>query len=241
MKKSFLLILASLFAIFALSGCADDSKNDTPVVTPNPLAEQVKQFAEGYYEITFFYTDGAGYKPFSSDCVKAGDMNLSTQNCEDADTTGYGQITVDSITGNLALVTKVQMTSLTMSTLSKDSQYNYTEYPLFPITSIDMSNISQGTVTINADKSIQGTTGRDLTKNTSDAASTYSFSFNTATSEITNNMTVTTPIVIPGFTNPTTNVTIVMKKIEALPTGYNMNKNELFPTPAVEGFVANPQ
>ena len=85
MKKSFLLILASLFAIFALSGCADDSKNDTPVVTPNPLAEQVKQFAEGYYKITFFYTDGAGYKPFSSDCVKAGDMNLSTQNCEDAD------------------------------------------------------------------------------------------------------------------------------------------------------------
>ena len=34
MKKSFLLILASLFAIFALAGCADESKNDTPAPTP---------------------------------------------------------------------------------------------------------------------------------------------------------------------------------------------------------------
>lgn len=243
MKKSLLLILASLLAVFALAGCAEDSTNDTPALPPvDPaLIEQVKLFAEGYYEISFFYTDGAGFMPFSSNCTTAGDMGLSATECKDATTTGYGQITVDNVSGNITLVTKVQMTNAQMVSLSKDSQYNYTEYPVFPIRSVDMSNMLQGTFTINADKAIKGNTGRDLTKLTSDDNSTYSFSFDTQTGEITNTMTVTTPVVITGITNPITNVTIVMKKVQTLPTGYNMNKNELFPTPVVEGFVANPQ
>lgn len=245
MKKSLLLFLASLFAVFAFAGCAEDSKNnstnDTPVIPVDPaLVEQVKQFAEGYYEVTFFYNDGAGNKEYSSDCILAGDMGLTVPKCEDATTTGYGQITVDNTTGNLTLVTKVQMTSPMMVTMSKNYQYNYTEYPVFPITSIDMSNIAQGTVTINADKSIKGITGRDLTSNTSDADATYTFTFNTQTGEITNNMTVITPI---NDLNPTTNVIITMKKIQALPTNYTMDKNKLFPSPApaLGGFVANPQ
>ena len=71
MKKSLLLILASLLAVFALAGCAEDSTNDTPALPPvDPaLIEQVKLFAEGYYEISFFYTDGAGFMPFSSNCL----------------------------------------------------------------------------------------------------------------------------------------------------------------------------
>lgn len=60
MKKSFLLILASLFAIFALAGCADDSKNDTPVVTgtvPTDLA--------GTYNVTFFGSQVTNPQGFS--------------------------------------------------------------------------------------------------------------------------------------------------------------------------------
>lgn len=38
MKKSLLLILASLFAIFALAGCAEEEKNDTPAVIQPTLS-----------------------------------------------------------------------------------------------------------------------------------------------------------------------------------------------------------
>lgn len=245
MKKTLLLVLASFFAVFALAGCAEDSTNDstndTPVITVDPaLVEQVKKFAEGYYEVTFFYNDGAGYKEYSSDCTLAGDMGLTVPKCEDEYMAGYGQITVDNATGNLSLVTKLQMTGPMMITMSKNYQYNYTEYPVFPITSIDMSDMAQGTVTINADKAIKGVTGRDLTKLTSDADATYTFTFNIQKGEITNHMTVITPI---NDLNPTTNVIITMKKIQALPTNYTMDKNKLFPSPApaLGGFVANPQ
>lgn len=240
MKKSLLLVLASLFAIFALAGCADESKNDTPAPTPTDpeLVQQIKQFAEGYYEIRFFYTDGAGALPFSSDCTQAGNYGITApDNCQTAETKGYGQITVDD-NGNMKLTTKIQMTNKFMASVSRDSQYNYTEYPVLPVSSIDMTGMAQGKVTINANKAITGTTGRDLTKNTSDSAATYSFSYDVNTGLLTNTMTVTTPV--SGF-NPTTNVTIVMNKISALPASYNINKNEQFPEPVISGFVTDPQ
>lgn len=243
MKKSLLLILASLFAIFALAGCAEEEKNDTPAPTVDPaLVEQIKQFAEGYYEITFFYTDGAGTMPFSSDCTQAGNYGITAPDtCQTATTKGYGQITVDD-SGNMKLITKIQMSNQIMAKLSPDSQYNYTEYPLLPASSIDMTGMTQGVVTINSDKAIIGTTGRDLTKNTSDSAATYTFVFDMQTGTVTNTMTVTTPpSPIPGVTlNPITNVSIVMKKTQALLDGYTMDKNTAFPEPAIEGFVTTP-
>ena len=73
MKKSLLLILASLFAVFSLTACADEDKNDT--------AEYV-----GTYDVTFFAT-----KPYDSN-NHAMDMLVTTGNmstdCTMADTLG---------------------------------------------------------------------------------------------------------------------------------------------------------
>ena len=88
MKKSLLLILASLFAVFSLTACADEDKNDTagevnggtPVV--NPASEYV-----GTYDVTFFAT-----KPYDSN-NHAMDMLVTTGNmstdCTMADTYPY--------------------------------------------------------------------------------------------------------------------------------------------------------
>ena len=238
MKKSLLLILASLFAVFALTGCAEDSKNDTPASTPvDPeLVQQIKQFAEGYYEITFFHTDGAGLLPMTNDCTEAVNQGLMEDTCTDTPTKGYGQITVDD-NGNMKLITKIQMDLSSLAPIlysaGKNSQYNYTEYPLLPASSVDMTDITTGTITINANKAVKGTTGRDLATNTSDAAAEYSFTFNVSNNTITNKMITTTPESVTdlGLGSPTTNVTVVMKKIQTLPTGYTMDKDVRFPEP----------
>ena len=241
MKKSFLLLLSSILAVFLITGCAEETTNGGSASTEAPtdpaLVEQIKQFTEGYYEITFFYTDGAGIMPISSSCTDAGSKGLNTNLCKDATMKGYGQITVDS-NGGINLVTKIQMTSSIIATASKDSQYNYTVYPRIPASSIDMTDLeTKGLVYINKNGGIKGTTGRDLTKNVSDAAATYSFEYS-ASGTITNTMVTTTPVPIGS---PTTNVIVEMKKISALPGNYTMDKNTMFPAPTISGFVSDPQ
>lgn len=250
MKKSFLILLSSILAVFLITGCADDTTsnnnggNTTPPTDP-ALVEQIKQFAEGYYEVSFFYTDGASHLPLTSSCTKATEQGLNTgESCTDVPTKGYAQITVDN-NGGINLATKIQMTNGTLALLSKDSQYNYTVYPTIPATAVDMSQIATtGTVTINKNNVVKGTSGRDLSKNVSDAAATYSFDVtipaDTTTTPITikNTMVTTTPIAIG---NPTTNVIVEMTKIDALPSGYTMDKNAQFPKPVINDFVTNPQ
>ena len=241
MKKSFLLLLISIMTVFLIAGCADDTtkggSGSTEAPTDPALVEQIKQFTEGYYEITFFYTDGAGIMPISSSCTDAGSKGLNNKQCQDATMKGYGQITVDS-NGGINLVTKIQMTSGVIANLSKDSQYNYTVYPRIPASSIDMTDLeTKGLVYINKNGGIKGTTGRDLTKNVSDAAATYSFEYS-ALGTITNTMVTTTPV---SAGSPTTNVIVEMKKIDALPGNYTMDKNTMFPAPTINGFVPDPQ
>ena len=77
MKKSLLLILASLFTVFALTGCADEEKNDTPVITQPTLSEsEITQptlsdlkSLQGTYDIEFFYTY-ATVATLTNDCSK---------------------------------------------------------------------------------------------------------------------------------------------------------------------------
>lgn len=249
MKKSFLILLSSILAVFLITGCADDTTsnnggNTTPPTDP-ALVEQIKKFAEGYYEVSFFYTDGANVLPLTSSCTKATEQGLNTGvSCTDVPTKGYAQITVDN-NGGINLATKIQMTNSFIVKTAKDSQYNYTLYPTIPATAIDMSQIATtGTVTINKNHVVKGTSGRDLSKNVSDAAATYSFDVtipaDTTTTPITikNTMVTTTPVAIG---NPTTNVLVEMTKIDALPSGYTMDKNTQFPEPVINDFVANPQ
>ena len=63
--KKYLFVLASLFAIFIISGCAEEkSINKYTAQSPNPEPKPVTEM----YEITFFYTDYASTISSSSDC-----------------------------------------------------------------------------------------------------------------------------------------------------------------------------
>ena len=183
MKKSLLLILASLFAVFSLTACADEDKNDTAV---NPASEYV-----GTYDVTFFAT-----KPYDSN-NHAMDMlvtrgNMSTD-CKMADTLGIlkkvdGQANVQDgecaadgsndakIIGQQAVInynddglvleTKLQMWSSVFS-FSQDDVYQYTKYTAVPSSSVTSNAIN------NVANPVLGVSGRNLTTKTLNPKSTF--------------------------------------------------------------------
>ncbi len=192
MKKSLLLILASLFAVFSLTACADEDKNDTagevnggtPVV--NPASEYV-----GTYDVTFFAT-----KPYDSN-NHAMDMLVTTGNmstdCTMADTLGIlkkvdgqanvkdGECAADGsndakIIGKQAVInynddglvleTKLQMWSSVFS-FSQDDVYQYTKYTAVPSSSVTSNAIN------NVANPVLGVSGRNLTTKTLNPKSTF--------------------------------------------------------------------
>ncbi len=101
MKKSLLLILASLFTVFALTGCADEEKNDTPVITQPTLSEsEITQptlsdlkSLQGTYDIEFFYTY-ATVATLTNDCSKLQEYVGSDAKCSNSEMQGKGSIAV---------------------------------------------------------------------------------------------------------------------------------------------------
>lgn len=254
MKKSLLLVLASLFAIFALAGCAEDSTNDTPApstptVAPLDLSNPLSLV--GVYEITFFYTDGATVAPLSSSCADAAQyvdssiINSVTIPCDTTEMKGYGEVTMDVASGTAKLVTKIQMTSSKMvsdptwSITLKPQQYNYTEFSPLSLSSITATGI-------NMDNAIKGTSGRNLTSLITPAATpAYPSANNSANTDYSFTVDPNDPYVLINTMTDRSNVlaanvVVRMRKIEALPEGYTMDMNTAFPTPAIEGFVTNP-
>ena len=184
MKKSLLLILASLFAVFSLTACADEDKNDTAGEV-NPASEYV-----GTYDVTFFAT-----KPYNSNnamdkLVTTG--NMSTD-CTMADTLGIlkkvdgqakvqdGECAADGsndaeIIGQQAVInynddglvleTKLQMWSSVFS-LSQDDVYQYTKYTAVPSSSVTSNAIN------NVANPVLGVSGRNLTTKTLNPKSTF--------------------------------------------------------------------
>lgn len=184
MKKSLLLILSILFAVFALYGCAEDEKNDAPEV--NPASEYV-----GTYYVTFFAT-----KPYdsnnhamdmlvttgnmSTDCTLAdtlgilkkvdGIANVQNGECSangsnDAKIIGHQAVINYNADTGLVLETKLQMWSEVFS-FAQDDTYQYTKYTSVPSSSITSS-------AVNADSSVLGVSGRNLTTKTSNPKSTF--------------------------------------------------------------------
>lgn len=184
MKKSLLLILSILFAVFALYGCAEDEKNDAPAV--NPASEYV-----GTYYVTFFAT-----KPYdsnnhamdmlvttgnmSTDCTLAdtlgilkkvdGIANVQNGECSangsnDAKIIGHQAVINYNADTGLVLETKLQMWSEVFS-FAQDDTYQYTKYTSVPSSSITSS-------AVNADSSVLGVSGRNLTTKTSNPKSTF--------------------------------------------------------------------
>lgn len=202
MKKSLLLILASLFAIFALAGCAEDSKNDnggtTPTPTPTPTPSPLPDIntLKGTYNIDFFYTDGGGAAVVTTDCSKITEYVGSTAKpCADAakDTVEHkGRLTFDVLEdGSVKIISKIQMAGgafennpLGIAAKNLGANYNYTEYTVIPANAISETKINDPAT----GKSVKGVQGRNAvsitpydsnsTADTNNAANTtYEFTY----------------------------------------------------------------
>ena len=251
MKKSLLFILASLIAIFALTGCADEpakEEGNKPLpdkVTPINLKDP--KTLVGTYEITFFYTDGAQLLPLSSDCSNASkyvDASLIPQQtqCDTTKMKGYGTVEFDG--KNLQIKTKIQMTSSGMTTgifsgMLKPQQYNYTVFTDIPLSAISSNSINTGS------NVVKGTSGRNLEalvkpKNTDcsqandSGCSTYTFTVEDDGKTIVNKM-------VDKSNMAAANVVVRMRKVKDIVDNALMDPNKLLAEPIIEGFVENPQ
>ncbi len=143
MKKSLLFILASLFAVFTLAGCADDSNDDAASGTNLPV-EYV-----GTYNVTFFGsqvtnvrgTDNsfmagmANTAYISNDCKKAKELypdiigKDNKNDCSDKtqSTMLEGKVVITEKGGKLYITSKMQMEDGAVN-LSTPDKYQYTEY-----------------------------------------------------------------------------------------------------------------
>ena len=164
MKKSLLLILASLFTVFALTGCADEEKNDTPVITQPTLSESDLKSLQGTYDIEFFYTY-ATVATLTNDCSKLQEYVGSDAKCSniadqrDSEMQGKGSITVSN--DYVKIITKVQLdgggfNNSTVAKVANNQKYNYTVYRDIPVSAVkdnylNLDNVTKGTTGRNAD------------------------------------------------------------------------------------------
>ena len=165
MKKSLLLILASLFTVFALTGCADEEKNDTPVITQPTLSESDLKSLQGTYDIEFFYTY-ATVATLTNDCSKLQEYVLCSDakcsniaNQRDSEMQGKGSIAVSN--DYVKIITKVQLdgggfNNPMVAQVAKNQKYNYTVYNDIPVSAVkdnylNLDNVTKGTTGRNAD------------------------------------------------------------------------------------------
>lgn len=257
MKKSFLFLLISIMTVFLIAGCADDTtKGDStttpPTVVPIDPTDTTKLMdLLGDYEIVFFYTNGAGMLPISSDCSKVefytGKADAKcVQGHNSVDFKGYGVVELDNPTkpSTINITTKMQMTneclknptvgacandalgSINYWSQAQNNQYNYNVFTPIPVTAIANGAINDGEL------AVTGVNGRHLKANVNTTGSTYKF-------ELLSDGTVRNTMVDKSNLAPA-DVTVIMKKIESIPSDYTMDKDVQFPQPVIEGFVASP-
>lgn len=258
MKKSFLLFLSSIIAVFLVTGCAEENKNNggsttTPpsVVPIDPSNPSSLTDLLGNYEIVFFYTDGAGMLPISSDCSKVefytGKADAKcVQGHNSVDFKGYGRVGVDNPASptTINITTKMQMTNECLKnptvgacandalgpinywSQAQNNQYNYNVFTPIPVTAIVNGAINDG------ESAVTGVNGRHLKANVNTTGSTYKF-------ELLSDGTVRNTMVDKSNLAPA-DVTVIMKKIESIPSDYTMDKDVQFPQPVIEGFVDSP-
>lgn len=258
MKKSFLLFLSSIIAVFLVTGCAEENKNNggsttTPpsVVPIDPSNPSSLTDLLGNYEIVFFYTDGAGMLPISSDCSKVefytGKADAKcVQGHNSVDFKGYGRVGVDNLASptTINITTKMQMTNECLKnptvgacandalgpinywSQAQNNQYNYNVFTPIPVTAIVNGAINDG------ESVVTGVNGRHLKANVNTTGSTYKF-------ELLSDGTVRNTMVDKSNLAPA-DVTVIMKKIESIPSDYTMDKDVQFPQPVIEGFVDSP-
>lgn len=164
MKKSLLLILASLFAIFALAGCAEEE-------LIQPTLSNVSSL-NGTYDIEFFYVN-AVTAALTTDCSKVEEYASGETQCRDNATDSvqhYGQATITvNPDGSVKVFSKIQINGgvfdqtegvgFLINQFAADKRYNFTEYKTIPASAITAASAVTGTGTYgrSADKLVEET------------------------------------------------------------------------------------
>ncbi len=226
MKKSLLLILASLFTVFALTGCADEEKNDTPVITQPTLSESDLNSLQGTYDIEFFYTD-ATVATLTNDCSKLQVYVGSNAECSnianqrDSEMQGKGSIAVSN--DYVKIITKVQLdgggfNNPVADQVAKNQKYNYTVYNAIPVSAVKDNYL-------NIDNVTKGTTGRNADSLAGSEEDTYNIT-------IENGIVIINMIKDTGISiAPTAPVVVRMKKL--YDNVETLDPNTAFPTPDI--------
>lgn len=184
MKKSLLLILASLFAIFALAGCAEE-ENDAPALI-QPTLSNVSSL-NGTYDIEFFYVNAA-IAALTTDCSKVEEYASGETQCRDNATDSvqhYGQATITvNPDGSVKVFSKIQINGgvfdqtegvgSLINQVAADKRYNFTEYKTIPASAINETAVNYST----AASAVTGTYGRSadkLVEETKSVNNTFTF------------------------------------------------------------------
>lgn len=225
MKKSLLLILASLFTVFALTGCADEEKNDTPVITQPTLSESDLKSLQGTYDIEFFYTY-ATVATLTNDCSKLQEYVGSDAKCSNSEMQGKGSIAVSN--DYVKIITKVQLdgggfNNPTVAQVAKNQKYNYTVYNDIPVSAV--KKIKKDNYLINLDNVTKGTTGRNADSLAGSKDDTYNIT-------IENGIVIIDMIKDTGISIvKTAPVVVRMKKVSD--NVETLDPNTAFPTPDI--------
>ena len=248
MKKSLLLILASLFAVFALTGCAEDSKNNnggtTPTPTPSPLPADISTL-KGTYNIDFFYTDGGGAAVVTTDCTKVTEyVGSSAKQCADAvtETVDYtGRLTFDVLAdGSVKIISKIQMsggafenTFLGQQAKKLGANYNYTEYTAIPANAISETKINDP----ETGHSVKGVQGRNAVSITPYDVNSTATSQNAANT--TYEFTYENGVLICKMKDTSSLVAadVVIRLTKTADTIEVFDADTPFETPAIDNFV----
>ncbi len=220
MKKSLLLILASLFTVFALTGCADEEKNDTPVITQPTLSESDLKSLQGTYDIEFFYTY-ATVATLTNDCSKLQEYVGSDAKCSNSEMQGKGSIAVSN--DHVKIITKVQLDgggfdNPTVAQVAKNQKYNYTVYNDIPVSAVKDNYLNLDNVT-------KGTTGRNAYSLVNSEDDTYNIT-------IENGIVIIDMIKDTGISiAKTAPVVVRMKKVSD--NVETLDPNTAFPTPDI--------
>lgn len=233
MKKSLLLILASLFAIFALAGCAEE-ENDAPALI-QPTLSNVPSL-NGTYDIEFFYVN-AVIAALTTDCSKVEEYASGETQCRDNATDSvqhYGQATITvNPDGSVKVFSKIQInggvfdqTEGLINQVAADKRYNFTEYKTIPASAITETAVNDSTEA----SAVTGTYGRSADKLVEETKSVN----NTFTFTVEPDGTVVN--VLTDVTVMPANTIVRMKKVSN--DVIALDPNTAYETPVIDNFDA---
>lgn len=228
MKKSLLLILASLFAIFALAGCAEEENDLIQPTLPNVSS------LNGTYDIEFFYVN-AVIAALTTDCSKVEEYASGETQCRDNATDSvqhYGQATITvNPDGSVKVFSKIQINGgvfdqtegvgFLINKFAADKRYNFTEYKTIPASAVNDSTVASA---------VTGTYGRSADKLVEETKSVN----NTFTFTVEPDGTVVN--VLTDVTVMPANTIVRMKKVSN--DVIALDPNTAYETPVIDNFDA---